>query len=355
MTSPATAQAPLIRLEEVTKVYPGRGRQSSPVTAVDGVSLEVMPGEIQAIVGYSGAGKSTLVRLINALEPATSGSITVDGTEVVGLSERQLRHLRLRIGMIFQQFNLFDSRTVWGNLAYPLHVAGVPKSEHQQRISELLHFVGLPDKAHVYPGHLSGGQKQRVGIARALATNPTLLLADEATSALDPETTGEVLELLNRVNAEFGTTIVVITHEMEVVRELADKVAVMEAGRIVESGPVFEVFSKPVQPVTRRFVGTVVDDLPPGPVLEALRARHTGRFVTLAFHDPEVRQSDVYAVLARHGVGFELIYGGIEEIQGVTFGNLTLALVGADDAVEQALADVRGLVPVTDLDRLEED
>ena len=341
--------SPLVRLRDVTKTYPGRGRRAAPVTAVDGVSLDVAAGSIQAIVGYSGAGKSTLVRLVNALEPATSGSIEVDGTEVVGLPERQLRRLRLDIGMIFQQFNLFDSRTVWGNLAYPLTVAGVDKAEQQRRISELLHFVGLPDKAHSHPSQLSGGQKQRVGIARALATNPKLLLADEATSALDPDTTHEVLELLQRVNTELGTTIVVITHEMEVVRSLADRVAVMEAGRIIESGPVVDVFARPKQEVTRRFVGTVVDDAPSPTTLAALRERHEGRFVTLAFHDPGVRQADVYAAFARHQVAFELIYGGIEEIQGVTFGNLTLALQGDPAAVEAALGDVRRIVPVTEL------
>ena len=339
----------LVRLRGVTKTYPGRGRRAEPVRAVDGVDLDVAAGEVHAIVGYSGAGKSTLVRLINALEPATTGEVVVDGTDLTGLPESRLRRVRLGIGMVFQQFNLFESRTVWGNLAYPLQVAGVGKGEQQRRISELLHFVGLPDKAHVHPRHLSGGQKQRVGIARALATSPKLLLADEATSALDPDTTHEVLELLQRVNDELGTTIVVITHEMDVVRSIADRVSVMERGRIVESGAVLDVFARPQQPVTRRFVGTVVDDTPAPGVLAALRERHPGRFVTLAFHDPAVRQSDVFGLLAQRGVCFELVYGGIEEIQGVTFGNLTLALDGASDAVDGALAEIRSLVPVEEL------
>jgi len=343
VTHSATVAEPLVRLRNVTKTYPAaRGRNE--VHAVVDVDLDIAAGDIQAIVGYSGAGKSTLVRLLNGLEPATSGSIQVGGTELVGLHERQLRPIRLGIGMIFQQFNLFESRTVWGNLAYPLQIAGVAKAEQQRRISELLHFVGLPDKAHTYPRNLSGGQKQRVGIARALTTNPSLLLADEATSALDPETTHEVLRLLKRVNEEFGTTIVAITHEMEVVRELADHVAVMENGRVVESGAVYDVFSAPRQPVTRRFVGTVVDDEPAPDALTALRSRHPGRFVKVELREGGPRQTDIFAVLLERGIAFELVFGGIEEIQGATFGNLTLALDGPAASVDEAVRELAALV-----------
>ncbi|HEU4338274.1 MAG TPA: methionine ABC transporter ATP-binding protein [Nocardioides sp.] len=341
---------PLVELTDVHKTFPAaRGR--TPVEAIRGVDLTVEAGEIVGIVGYSGAGKSTLVRLINALETTTSGSVKVGGREITGLRERELREVRLGIGMIFQQFNLFRSRTVWGNIAYPLEVAGVPKDEQNQRISDLLHFVGLADKAHSHVEELSGGQKQRVGIARALATNPTLLLADESTSALDPETTQEVLALLRRVNRELGITIVVITHEMDVVRSLAHRVVVMEAGRIVEEGPVVQVLSDPQQPVTRRFVSTIVDDEPDAEALAALHARHAGRFVKLAFRGDDVRQSDVFAVLLEHGVRFELVFGGIEEVQGETFGNLTLALDGDPAAVDAALAGVRALVPAKELPR----
>ncbi len=341
---------PLVELTDVHKTFPAaRGR--TPVEAIRGVDLTVEAGEIVGIVGYSGAGKSTLVRLINALETTTSGSVRVGGREITGLKERQLREVRLGIGMIFQQFNLFRSRTVWGNIAYPLEVAGVPKAEQNARISDLLHFVGLADKAHSHVEELSGGQKQRVGIARALATNPQLLLADESTSALDPETTQEVLALLRRVNRELGITIVVITHEMDVVRSLAHRVVVMEAGRIVEEGPVVRVLSDPQQPVTRRFVSTIVDDEPDGEALAALHARHAGRFVKLAFRGDDVRQSDVFAVLLEHGVRFELVFGGIEEVQGETFGNLTLALDGDPAAVDAAVAAVRALVPAKELPR----
>ncbi|MCP3421789.1 methionine ABC transporter ATP-binding protein [Nocardioides pinisoli] len=341
---------PLVELTDVHKTFPAaRGR--TPVEAIRGVDLTVEAGEIVGIVGYSGAGKSTLVRLINALETTTSGSVQVDGREITGLKERELREVRLGIGMIFQQFNLFRSRTVWGNVAYPLEVAGVPAQEQNARISDLLHFVGLADKAHSHVEELSGGQKQRVGIARALATNPRLLLADEATSALDPETTQEVLALLRRVNRELGITIVVITHEMDVVRSLAHRVVVMEAGRIVEEGPVVQVLSDPQQPVTRRFVSTIVDDEPDAEALAALHARHAGRFVKLAFRGDEVRQSDVFAVLLEHGVRFELVFGGIEEVQGETFGNLTLALDGDPAAVDAAVDAVRALVPTKELAR----
>jgi D-methionine transport system ATP-binding protein len=340
---------PLVTLRDVRKEFPPRSRGGNSAIAVDDVSLSIERGEIFGIVGYSGAGKSTLVRLINALEPATSGSITVDGREIVGLSERELQVVRRDIGMIFQQFNLLNSRTVYGNIAFPLTVAGVPKSEHRKRISELLHFVGLADKALAYPDQLSGGQKQRVGIARALATNPKLLLADESTSALDPETTQEVLTLLKQVNTELGITIVLITHEMEVIKTIADRVAVMEKGRVIEQGPVFDVFSRPQHPATRRFVGTLVDDVPSARALEVLRGRHSGRFVTLAFHDESVRQSQVFSELISRGVGFELVYGGIEDIQGQTFGNLTLALTGEDASVEEALTAVRELVDVREV------
>ncbi|HSF37182.1 MAG TPA: methionine ABC transporter ATP-binding protein [Nocardioides sp.] len=340
---------PLVELTDVHKTFPAaRGR--TPVEAIRGVDLTVEAGEIVGIVGYSGAGKSTLVRLINALETTTSGSVRVGGREVTGLKERELREVRLGIGMIFQQFNLFRSRTVWGNIAYPLEVAGVPAQERNARISDLLHFVGLADKAHSHVEELSGGQKQRVGIARALATNPQLLLADEATSALDPDTTQEVLGLLRRVNRELGITIVVITHEMDVVRSLAHRVVVMEAGRIVEEGPVVQVLSDPREPVTRRFVSTIVDGEPDAEALAALHARHAGRFVTLAFRD-DVRQSDVFAALLEHGVRFELVYGGIEEVQGATFGNLTLALDGDPAAVDAAVGAVRALVPTKELAR----
>ncbi|MFI5425978.1 methionine ABC transporter ATP-binding protein [Aeromicrobium sp. UC242_57] len=317
---------PIIELRGISKTFPPARRGASPVEAVRDVDLSIDAGEIVGIVGYSGAGKSTLVRLVNALEPATSGSLLVDGTDLTQLRERQLQKVRLDIGMIFQQFNLFGSRTVWGNIAYPLEVAKVPKAEQQKRISDLLHFVGLADKAHAWPEQLSGGQKQRVGIARALATSPKILLADEATSALDPETTVEVLRLLKKVNTDLGITIVVITHEMDVVKTIADRVVVMEEGRIVEQGPVFDIFSRPQHAATQRFVSTLVDDVPDEASVAALRRRHPGRLVTLSFRDESVSQSAVFAEIIGRGVEFELVFGGVEDVRGRAFGHLTLEL-----------------------------
>jgi D-methionine transport system ATP-binding protein len=339
----------LIELHGVSKTFPPTRKGGEPVHAVRDVDLSVEAGEIVGIVGYSGAGKSTLVRLVNALEPTSSGRLLVDGTDLTTLGERQLQKVRLGIGMIFQQFNLLQSRTVWGNIAYPLEVAKVPKAEHQRRISDLLNFVGLADKAHAWPEELSGGQKQRVGIARALATSPKILLADEATSALDPETTVEVLRLLKKVNTELGITIVVITHEMDVVKTIADRVVVMEQGRIVEQGPVFDIFSSPREQATRRFVSTLVDAVPDAVAIEGLRRTHAGRLLTLSFRDESVSQSAVFAEIIGRGVEFELVFGGIEDVRGRSFGHLTLELRGDASAIDEAVAAVSALVETTEV------
>jgi D-methionine transport system ATP-binding protein len=345
MSSPT----PLVELRNVSKVYPATVKNAPDVTAIDDVSLSIDAGDVYGIIGYSGAGKSTLVRLVNVLERSTAGQILIDGRDVAQLPERELRSVRLGIGMIFQQFNLLNSRTVARNVAYPLEVAGRDKQNRAKRVAEMLDFVGLADKAGAYPDQLSGGQKQRVGIARALASSPALLLADEATSALDPETTHEVLELLKRVNREFGVTIIVITHEMDVIQTLATKVAVMDRGRVIERGDVFDVFSNPQQPASARFVSTVVKGLPSRPELDVLRARHTGRIVTLAFRDDTVDQTRVFGELSRDGVAFQVVYGGINEIQGRPFGHLTLALTGDETTVDAALDRVRALTTVTEV------
>ena len=340
---------PLVSLRDVAKRYPSPQKGAAPIAAIDGVDLDIEAGDVFGIIGYSGAGKSTLVRLINALEPATSGSIVVDGTEVTTLSERGLRDLRLGIGMIFQQFNLFNSKSVRKNIAYPLEVAGRPRAEIRTRVDELLKFVGLSDKADNYPDQLSGGQKQRVGIARALATSPRILLADEATSALDPETTQEVLALLKQVNRDLGVTIVVITHEMEVIQSLATKVAVMERGKVIEQGDVFEVFSDPQHAASKRFVSTVIKGVPSPAELAVLKERHVGRIVTLSFRDGDASQAGVFLTLAQAGVDFELVYGGINDIQGRGFGHLTLALRGDDQTIDGALTAIGSQATVTEV------
>ncbi|MBN7794150.1 methionine ABC transporter ATP-binding protein [Microbacterium esteraromaticum] len=339
----------IVTLTDVTKTYPAAVKGAQPVTAVGGVTLDIEQGDVFGIIGYSGAGKSTLVRLINALEPATSGSIVVDGVDITTLSERELRDVRGGIGMIFQQFNLFASKTVKANIAYPLRLAGWKKADIDERVAELLAFVGLSDKAKAYPEQLSGGQKQRVGIARALATRPAILLADEATSALDPQTTHEVLALLRRVNREQGVTIVVITHEMDVIQTIATKVAVMEHGQVIEQGDVFEVFSDPQNPASQRFVGTVIKGIPSPAEAASLRERHDGRLVTFSFRDGDSSQAQVFVDLAQAGLDFELVYGGINDIRGRAFGHLTLAIRGADAVIDATLTRIGAHATVTEI------
>ena len=295
--------------------------------------MTIEPGEIVGIIGYSGAGKSTLVRMINGLDTPSAGELLLDDTNIVGMSEKKLRGIRRNIGMIFQQFNLMNSRTAAGNIEYPLQLQGVGKQERTQRVQELLEFVGLGDKGKSYPEQLSGGQKQRVGIARALATNPSLLLADEATSALDPTTTQEVLDLLRRVNKEFGITIVVITHEMEVVRSIADKVAVMENGRVVEQGSVYEVFSNPQTSVAAKFVATSLRNEPDVVETDDLLA-HEGRLFTINLTE----ESGFFTAAARlkeAGVSIAVVHGGITTLQQHSFGKLTVRLSGDNNAIEE--------------------
>ena len=245
---------PIIVFDHVSKIF--TTRRQGRVVAVDDVSLSISRGEVFGIVGYSGAGKSTVVRLINALERADSGTIEVDGRNVTALGERDLNALRGDIGMIFQQFNLFSARTVLANVAYPLLVTHTSKAKRLARARELLDFVGIADKADAYPSQLSGGQKQRVGIARALAASPSILLADEPTSALDPDTTLDVLDLVRRANRELGVTVVFITHAMNVVRHICDRIAVMGDGRIAEVGPTSAVLTDPQSALGQRFVET---------------------------------------------------------------------------------------------------
>ncbi|MEU0870150.1 methionine ABC transporter ATP-binding protein [Nocardia brasiliensis] len=327
---------PAVEFRSVTKVF---GKGADAHVALDGIDLRIEQGEIFGVIGYSGAGKSTLVRLINALERPTSGSIEVADTPITGVREAEVRRLRRDIGMVFQQFNLFRSRTAAGNIEYPLKVAGWRRAARKARVAELLQFVGLSDKARSYPDQLSGGQKQRVGIARALATSPSLLLADESTSALDPETTAEVLRLLKKVNRELGVTIVVITHEMDVIRAVADRVAVLAEGRIVELASTFEVFATPQAAPTRSFVATVLHNRPSEDEVRRLGELHGGRLVTVDVDD-EHGIGAALTVAAHADVRFEVVYGGVGTLQNKTFGSVTLALHGADDAVDKVIAEL---------------
>jgi D-methionine transport system ATP-binding protein len=329
-----------VRLSHVTKTFT-RGRNGSRVVALDDVSLEIAEGEVFGVIGHSGAGKSTLVRLINGLESPTSGQVHVGAHEITALSERDRRGVRRDIGMIFQQFNLFRSRTVAGNVAYPLKVAGVDRAERDRRVARLLDFVGLLDRAHDHPEQLSGGQKQRVGIARALATEPSLLLADEATSALDPATTAEVLALLGRVNRELGVTIVVITHELDVIRTLAGRVAVMSGGRVAETGTVYDVFAHPKTAAAAGFVRGALRDRPSPETLARLRRTHHGRIVTVAIRDHTGFQTALAQTFLTHQVAAGIIFGGISELQDRAVGSLTFELTGPAGGIDAALAALR--------------
>lgn len=335
-----------IEFRNITKVFQ---QKKAKVKALDDVSLTVDSGEIIGIIGYSGAGKSTLVRMINGLDTPTSGELLLDGQNIVGMSEKKLRGIRRNIGMIFQQFNLMNSRTAAGNIEYPLQLQGIGKRERQQRVQELLDFVGLGDKGKSYPEQLSGGQKQRVGIARALATNPSLLLADEATSALDPTTTQEVLDLLRRVNKELGITIVVITHEMEVVRSIADKVAVMENGHVVEQGSVYQVFSNPQTAVAAKFVATSLRNEPDVVETDDLLA-HEGRLFTINLTE-ESGFFGAAAKLKDAGVSIAVVHGGITTLQQHSFGKLTVRLSGNDAAIEEFYRALSATTQIEEIER----
>lgn len=334
---PAQPVPPLVaELRDVARRFGSR-------PALDGISLTLSRGEIVGLIGRSGAGKSTLIRCLNGLDRPQAGRVIVAGQDITDLSEAQLQPLRRRVGMIFQHFNLLSSRTVAENVGLPLKIAGVPPARRRDRVAELLDLVGLSDKSDAYPERLSGGQKQRVGIARALATDPVLLLSDEATSALDPETTGSILDLLQRLNRQLGLTILMITHEMEVVRRIAHRVAVLDAGRIVEQGDVARVLLAPQHPVTESLIRGLVPELP-ADIRASLRAEGPGT-------EP-ILQLDLVGDLARApvlawvqdatGQAPRLLHGGLSDVQGRPFGRLFLALGPIDDSrVRAALARLR--------------
>ena len=319
----------VILFEGVSKSFAGQSAET--VRALDNVGFEVARGDVFGIIGRSGAGKSTLIRLINGLERPTSGRIIVDGTDITGLSERELIGPRRKTGMIFQHFNLLAMRTVFDNVALPLEIAGRSKAEIEKRVEPLLELVGLADKRDRYPSELSGGQKQRVGIARALATEPKVLLCDEATSALDPETTASILALLSDVNRTLGVSIVLITHEIPVIQEICNRVAVIEAGRIVEQGPVLDVFLRPRHPTTESFVSSVTGlELPPA-LVGSLRpeAPHgdSGKAVLRIVFSGENAATPVLSRLTSvSGVDINILAGRVGTLSGEPFGALLVAV-----------------------------
>lgn len=326
----------LIQLTNVKKTFNGK---NGNIQAVNDVSLNVEKGDIYGIVGYSGAGKSTLVRLLNGLELPTSGEVIVNDQDITKLKNKELRTFRKKIGMIFQHFNLLWSRTVLENIQLPLELAGVPKSKRKERAEELLRLVGLEGRGQAYPSQLSGGQKQRVGIARALANDPEILLCDEATSALDPQTTEEVLDLLLAINKKLNLTIVLITHEMNVIRKICNKVAVMELGKIVEEGSVREVFRHPKQEVTKLFVQQDLEPkADPSELLkEFIKENPAGTLATLHFLEDNANEPVVSQAIRNFPINISIVYGNIERATGNSFGTLTVQFTGDADKVEEAI------------------
>ncbi|WP_434462635.1 methionine ABC transporter ATP-binding protein [Serratia plymuthica] len=325
----------MIVLSNVCKTFDSaQGR----VVAVDDVNLAVEAGQIYGIIGYSGAGKSTLIRLLNGLETPTSGSIEVDGFDIARAKGNQLRQARLKISMVFQHFNLLWSRTVSQNIAFSMQIAGVPKAQIKQRVAELVALVGLQGREDAYPAQLSGGQKQRVGIARALANNPGVLLCDEATSALDPQTTDSILELLLDINRKLNLTIVLITHEMHVVRKICHRVAVMENGRIVEEGSVIDVFTQPQQPITRQFVKQVSQYQETEENFNPLLAQHLpGAIFKLTFVGMQTHQAVISDVIQRYRVTINILHGKISHTLNGSFGELYIHAEGNDLQIDNML------------------
>ncbi|MGN1281901.1 MAG: methionine ABC transporter ATP-binding protein [Succinivibrio sp.] len=297
--------------------------------ALDDISLSINQGDIYGLIGFSGAGKSTLLRMINALEKPDSGKIEIEGTDIVGLSDSKLRSVRKQIGMVFQEFNLLESKTVHDNIAIALKINRFDRKSIDSRVTELLKFVGLEGKENSYPSELSGGQKQRVGIARALANHPRILLCDEATSALDPDTTEAILELLDRVNREYGITIIFVTHTIRVIQKLCNKVAILENGRLVENGNVLDVFSNPKSAIAKRFVESVIpSEIPLGIKNELRKYSGNYRLIRIFFHAENATDDVIWQINNRLNVHTNVMFASVSEFKGVVLSVITLQITG---------------------------
>lgn len=320
----------MIEIKNLSKTFPAQTGES--VKALKNVSIDINDGDIYGIIGMSGAGKSTLVRCINMLERPTEGQVIVDGMDLGSLSEKELRMVRRDITMIFQHFNLLMQRTCLKNICFPLELAGVSKEDAKKRALELLDIVGLPDKADAYPAQLSGGQQQRIAIARALATNPKVLLCDEATSALDPKTTHQVLQLIQEINQKLGITVIIITHQMSVVEEVCNKVAILDHGEVVEKGPVSEVFTRPKSAAARRLV------FPDG-ITETLPINDGETHIRLVFTGTGATNSPLIAQLAAEkNIKANILGANTKTIEGKPYGNMMLGITGTRAEVEEAIA-----------------
>ncbi len=311
-------QTPMIRIEGLKKIY---GSGQTAVAALGGVSLTIMKGDIHGIIGMSGAGKSTLIRCINRLDTPTEGRILIDGQDILAMSPKELRAMRKRVSMIFQQFNLLMQRTVAKNVRYPLEISGVPKAEANKRVAELLEIVGLSGKANAYPAQLSGGQKQRVAIARALASNPEVLLCDEATSALDPMTTQSILALLQDINRRLGITVVVITHEMAVIRQICNRVTIIDGGEIVEEGDVDEVFTHTRSAAGRRLFGIVSSEPHDEP--------HFKDAIRIVFDGDSFNEPVISEVILKTGLPVNILSADVKQLSGKRYGQMLLDMPAA--------------------------
>lgn len=327
----------MIKLKNITKIFNISGKK---LTALDNVSLDVPKGGICGVIGASGAGKSTLIRCVNLLERPTSGSVIVDGKDLTQLSDSALIQERRHIGMIFQHFNLLSSRTVFDNVSLPLELEGITKDKIQQKVTALLALVGLTDKQHVYPSNLSGGQKQRVAIARALASDPKVLLCDEATSALDPATTQSILTLLKEINRTLGITILLITHEMDVVKRICDQVAVIDQGQLVEQGSVSEIFSNPKTALAQQFISSTFHYQLPDEYIEQLSevptSANSSPVIRFEFTGRSVNAPLLSQTARKFSVSFNILMSQIDYAGGTKFGFTIAEVEGDEDAITQA-------------------
>ena len=328
-TNTVNSDKTIISFENLSKRYEKKGQI---FVALDNVTFKVNKGDVYGLIGFSGAGKSTLLRMVNALETPTEGKVFVKGVDLTSLKESKLREIRKDIGMIFQEFNLLETKTVFDNIAIPLVLRHENKQKIKARVEELLKFVGLEDKAKALPGELSGGQKQRVGIARALATEPEILLCDEATSALDPDTTESILNLLARVNKELNVTILFVTHTIRVVQKLCNKVAILEHGKLVENGSVIDIFSKPMSTIAKRFVETVIPSkIPESIVAELKKYEANYKVIRIFFHAEHATDDVIWQINAKLGVHTNVMFASVTELQGRVLSIITLQLTGNEE------------------------
>lgn len=328
----------MIQFKNISKEYQVKGQT---LQALDQINLTIPEGSIFGLIGYSGAGKSTLIRLINLLERPSQGQMIINDKDFTALDARSLRKERTNIGMIFQHFNLLQTKTVAENIEIPMELIGVKKADREKRLNELLEFIDLKHKKNAYPDELSGGQKQRVGIARALANHPKILLCDEATSALDPQTTKSVLDLLKKINKEQNITIVMVTHEMDVIESVCDYVAVMEAGKVIEQGSTIEIFSRPQHSTTQTFIQTVLQHHLPVNILNRLQHQHHNSVYRLQFLGTSAQETVIQSLIKQFDVSLNILFANMIEIKGTVIGQMFIQLLGEEQLIQHAIEHLK--------------